>query len=100
MNRSLPLVSFTIGALGLLLKKGANPKVQSVEIGETPLQHVVARMRILKRCNEKGAALLLEYGRVDVPNYEGHTRLGYSRKQEDETMALYLIEGDQRVQKD
>jgi ankyrin repeat protein len=96
LNRLLLLVSFStfhIGALRVLLERGADPDVRDAQWGETPLHCAFGRMRELQRSNEEGIALLLQYkARVDILDTNGNSAVDTARNCGEEKMAQLMLQ--------
>lgn len=89
---------FRVGALRLLLQKGADPN--AVQNG-TPLHLAVGRhFWILRRCNEEGAEVLLKYGaRVDIRNDKGETAIDIAEIHSDTKMVEKLLQRGRALQR-
>lgn len=82
---------FSIAALRLLLKRGADPNALNKS---TPLHRALRRnLWGLKQCNEAGVEALLKYGaRVDIKNDKGETAMDIAKKNGDTRMMERLMQ--------
>ncbi|CAI6335448.1 unnamed protein product [Periconia digitata] len=84
---------FTIGALRLLLRRGADVNFRSERRKESPMHIAVRRRRDTRKCNEEGVVQLLKYGAsLDIRDEEGKTVVDIAKREGNEDIAELLLQ--------